>query len=233
MAIRVMELRGIEPGGAAVHVQHFHGRDLRPGLAAPGTGVHRQRPTDRPRNARHEPEAGARTLLRELGEAGAVHAGFRIDLERPGLDQASECVVQRDGRARPAAVAHQQIAAQAQPQQRFVRRQSAHEGDQVFAVGRFEVAAGGPADAPARVARQGFVLDQQSTWRLRPASHRDRGARGSRPRRLATLAGSHRLGRLLLVRGLARRAHAVAPNFCTSSAGAAPMSPAPIVSSRS
>src|SRR5262249_285666 len=114
VAVRIAEAFLRQPLAAAVAVQHFARRDVRPGLAAPGPGVHRERAAGGAGNAGHEAEARATLLLRELGEPRAVHAGLGVDRVL-GLElEAVDAAVQRNHRALHAAVAHQQVAAEAE-----------------------------------------------------------------------------------------------------------------------
>ena len=94
-----------------------------------------------------------------------MHAGLRAHgLVRLELE-AFEPAVQRDHGAAHAAVAHEQVAAQPDPQQWLARRHGLHEVDQVGAVGRLEVAVGRAADAPARVRGQRLALQQAAARR--------------------------------------------------------------------
>ena len=71
--------------------------------------------------------------------------------------EAREAALRVDDHAADAAIAHQQVAAEAEPEQRRAFGQRAEEREQVGAIARAEVHVRGPADVPRRVARHRLV----------------------------------------------------------------------------
>ena len=172
-AVAGLERRWRQPDRRTIAHQHLDFGDGRPGFATPGTGVHRQRAADGARNAGHVAKPGELLALGELGQTRAVQAGFGVQAIRGFEPQFFKRAVQRDHRAAEAAIADQQVRAEAQPQHRLVGRQLADEGDQIVAVGRLEVAIGRTANAPAGVARQRLAGtdDAANADRVRLAHH--------------------------------------------------------------
>src|SRR6185295_16715220 len=106
----------------------------------------------------------------ELGALEVVHrgearhlrardAGFGVDLAVAQL-RAVRSGVHQDHGAAPAAVAHQQVGAQADEEQRLPFRQLAQERPQVVDIGRHIDAVRAPAGAPADVAGHRLVEPQ-------------------------------------------------------------------------
>ena len=122
-AVAVAVFGGIPavPGAAAID-----GLDLghaRPGLAAPGPRVHRERAADRAGNAGKEirgPELPLRALA---AEPRAGDAGLRANAVGADALERIQDPVHRDHDAADAAVAHQEVAAEPDPGHGHLRRQ--------------------------------------------------------------------------------------------------------------
>src|ERR1022692_584157 len=185
-------------------VEHVDLEHVLPGLAAKSAGIHRQRSAQSARNTREEFSGTQAPLHALAGDARAGYAGFRIDARgADALEQSERAVGVNDG-AGEAAVAHQQIAAEAHPQQRYVRRQLPHERREIARVARREEQFRGTARMPRRVLRHGHV-----------AQH----ARAELGRQFVEMS------RAVHSRGSSK--------WLLSSLATAPMLPAPIVKTRS
>src|SRR3569623_859591 len=192
-----LEFRRRPPAAHAAAIDGLHRFDERPGLAAECARVHRQRAAHGAGDAGEEfgageiePGAIARHLV--AGDAGA--GAHRAVVE---LRELVERTGGGDDRARHAAVAHQQVAAEAQPQHRLVGGDGLQEQREVVDIRGLVITMGNAADPPGVVARERFVVPQYAA------------------------------------QCALRRHHASSLSYAGSFAAAAPMSPAPRVSSTS
>src|SRR6202000_2932898 len=138
-------------------VEHFNLDHMPPGFLAPGAGIHCQCTAERAGNACKEfrrPQAPLDALARE---AAAGHAGFGANARRAVPLERSQGPMRRHDRAAHAAVAHQQIAAQADPQQRHFLGQLPDEGSQIHDVARHEKQIRRTAGVPRGVLGHGYV----------------------------------------------------------------------------
>ena len=126
-------------------------RDIAPRLAAVAAGVHRQRAADGAGNACEEFGLGKTVCRGEPRHLGARDARFGANRPIAHLERI-ERRVQHQDRAAHAAVANEQVAAEAENRQRLVGGQLTHERGEIVAVGRNVDAIPRPAAAPARVA---------------------------------------------------------------------------------
>src|SRR5205814_6511643 len=100
-------------------------------LAAIAAGIHRERATDRAGHARHPFGARALVLRDEAREVGRWNTGARREEKRPGRIDSRKRVVSEYDRAMKAAVAHEQVAAQAHEENLRGTPERAHEFAQV------------------------------------------------------------------------------------------------------
>ena len=148
LAVADVEVGGLARMADAAAVEHVDFDHVLPGLAAPGAGIHGQRAAEGAGNAGKEFRRPQSPFHALPGDAPAGHAG--LDLNAGGaqaFEPAQRAVRGDDGAANPA-VAHQEIAAESDPQQRHVRRQLAHEGGQIHDVARREEQIRRAADMP-------------------------------------------------------------------------------------
>ena len=151
-----------------------------PGLAAEGAGIHRQRAAQRAGNAgqRIRPAPGPScTHCRAMRAHGTPASQYTRRL-RDALEP-HEGALGRDHHAADAAVAHQQIAAEADPVHRQSRRQRAQERARSSRSRGVKNTSAGP---PAR----------QEVCRLIGSSRRTRGMNSGVPCHDASWRGSHR-----------------------------------------
>src|SRR6185436_14476617 len=142
-----------------------------PGLCAVAPGIHGQRAADRSRNPSQELAAFQVVQGREAGHFRTGDAGLGVDLRRAG-PFVEEKPVQRWMRqhhgAADAAVAHQEVAAEASEEHRLGIRQTAKEYAQVVEIGRQEGAVGSSARTPAGVLAHRLVAPQVAAKRCCP-----------------------------------------------------------------
>src|SRR3569623_1354637 len=160
-----LEFRRRPTTAHAAAIDGFHCFDERPGLAAERANVHRQRTAYGAGDAGEELGAGEiepRAIARHLvaGDAGA--GAYRAVVE-PG--QFVERTGGGDDRARNAAIAHQQVAAEAQPQHRLVGGQPLQDPREVVDIRGREKTLGNAADAPGVMARERFGVPQDAAHR--------------------------------------------------------------------
>ena len=144
----------------AVPVDRRNRLDTIPGLAAVRARIHGQRAADGPGNTREEfrrTEPPADALLRELR---ARHSGARPYGESVLLLERAKDLGCRDNDAAQTALAHQQIAAHTEPEDRRVFVELPQELLQVLDARRHEVIVRRPADAPRGVPAHRFVLTE-------------------------------------------------------------------------
>ncbi len=141
-------------------VQGLHHRHQAPGLATEGTGIHRQRATQGAGDAGQELRPGEPGPRRRPRHLGTGDPGTGMETVVPHPAQLVECAKGEHHRAADAAVAHQQVAAQAQPQQRFFRRQAGQEAGQVIQVRRLVETIRGTTHPPAGMGGHGLPLSQ-------------------------------------------------------------------------
>src|SRR3569623_3738324 len=148
MTIADLEIRRRPTTAHAAASDGFHCFDERPGLAAERARVHRQRTAYGAGDAGEELGAGElapRTIARHLVAGGAGAGAYRAVVapgqfvERPGGG---------DARARHAALAHPQVAAEAQPQHRLVGGQTLQGPREVVDLRGLVITHGNAADAP-------------------------------------------------------------------------------------
>jgi hypothetical protein len=101
--------------------------------------------------------AGVGNEARQLGRG---HAGLGVETAVVLAAHFLQRTVGEDCRAVVAAVAHQQVAAQADQQQRLVVAQPAEESREVVEVGREIRARHRTAGAPGHMRRHGFIAAQ-------------------------------------------------------------------------
>jgi hypothetical protein len=89
-----------------------------------------------------------------LASARTAHPPRQYTSRSPRRSSALERIAGRDHHAPHAAVAHQQVAAEAQPQQRHFGRQDLQEGSEICPVARHEEQVGRAAHMPGGMARQ-------------------------------------------------------------------------------
>ena len=159
VAIGDLELVARASRYLAAAVDHRHALDDVPGFAAVAAGVHRQRAADRARNAGEEFRALEMVLGREARHLRAGDARFGVDHVVVGHRPAARAVREDHGAA-PAAVAHQQVGAEPDEEQRLALRQLREKRAQIVEVGRDVEAVGSSAGAPAHVPRHGLPLPQ-------------------------------------------------------------------------
>ncbi len=134
-----------------------------PGLAAPGAGIHRQRATHAAGNTGQKLTADQTVLGHITRKLGAGHTGLGAQRLRIEHAQCIHTAEGRDDRTRETAVAHQQVAAQPEPQQRFIARQRGEKIRQIVEIGRRIELPRRTAHAPAGMPRQRFVMQQSAT----------------------------------------------------------------------
>jgi hypothetical protein len=102
------------------------------------------------------------------GEARRLRAGDAFGWRNHAVlhRRAAARAVGEDHGAAPAAVAHQQVRAEADEQQRLALRQLPEERAEIVEIGRNVEAVGGSAGAPAHVPRHGLVPPQLAAQRL-------------------------------------------------------------------
>src|SRR3569623_1079141 len=165
VAIPDLEFLGQASTTHAAMIDRLHRVHQRPGLAAEGTRIHRERAAHRARNAGEkfaadeiEPRAKTRDLV--AGNARAdPHACF---IESRELAQ---CTGRGDHRAAYAAVADQHVAAEPKPEQRLVCRQVLQKHCEIIDVRRLVIALGGTAHAPGVVTRERLVVTKLAAER--------------------------------------------------------------------
>ena len=116
------------------------------GLAAVGAAVHAQRAADRARNAAHERQPGDAGLLRRARDLHVRHRRAGPDARAIDLDLV-EAAAEPHHHARHAAVAHDQVGAEADHDDRNVGGDAAEEIGEVVLVLRHEQHLRRPADA--------------------------------------------------------------------------------------
>ncbi len=122
LAIADLVVGGCARVADAAAVEHLDLDHMPPGLLAPGAGIHRQRAAQRAGNAGEEFRRPQSPFHALPGDARAGHAGLGADPGRAlALERAQRAVRRHHGAANPA-VAHQQIAAEADPEQRHFQR---------------------------------------------------------------------------------------------------------------
>ena len=146
-----------------VAIDGFHCGNPGPGLAAKGAGIHGQRPAHGAGDTRqkfHPGQSPPRGLPRNpcAGHAGLHAQGIVIQPFERGERTEGE-----NHRAGEAAVAHQQVASQADPQQRLIRVEVMQEDAQVSEIRRLVETPRGPAGTPRGMPRHGFVITQLAT----------------------------------------------------------------------
>src|SRR6185436_17470223 len=139
-----------------------------PGLCAVAPGIHGQRAADRTRNAGQELGAFEVVQGREAGHFRAGDAGLGVDLRCAGPFVEEESLqrwMRKHHGAADAAVAYQQVAAEADEEYRLGIRQAAKEYAQVVEIGRQEGAVGSPTCTPAGVSAHRLVAPQFAAQR--------------------------------------------------------------------
>ena len=191
-------------------------------LAAIGAGIGREGAADRAGNAAQELEAGQRMVARrqrhvEIGRAGAGHDLVALDRD------AGEAAHQADHHALDAAVAHQQVRADAQHRHRHVGRQRLQERRQILGIGRPEQHLGRAAGAEPGLRAERRIGRQPAARLGQPVDQvRMRGLRAPSCRRSAVEGR----GSLAMARGPACSA-AICWSWPGSACAQAVMLPAP------
>ena len=155
------------PRNLAAPIDRVDGLHQRPGLAAEGTRVHREGTAHGPRYADQElgpDQARIRAMARDLG-AGSTGAGLN-DVAVHGNDVVKRGVGGDHAAADPA-VAHQQVAAEADPQYGLVRRQSPQIKRKILEIRGLVKMVGRTAHAPRGMARHRFIATQDAAQRRR------------------------------------------------------------------
>ena len=149
----------------------------RPGFGPEGAGVHRQCAAHRSRDAGEELAPGQPMTRRELRDPRARGAGFGVERHRPDPFHRAQPHRGDDGAAHPA-VAHQQVAAEPDPQQRLVLGKIGEERRKLLDPRRLEVAVGEPSDPPCRMPGQRFAMEEQTGAARFPPRHRRAASTG-------------------------------------------------------
>ena len=114
-AVAVAVLGGSAAMALAAPVDRLDFGHARPGLAAPGARVHRERAADRARDAGEEVRGPDQPFRALPAEPGAGHARLRAHALRAHALERVQDAVHREHGAADAAVAHQQVAAEPDP----------------------------------------------------------------------------------------------------------------------
>ena len=143
-------------------------------LMAIGAGVHAQRPADGAGNAGEEFETGDARLGRRAGDVEVEGRRTGADMPRPDADL-GEAAAEPQHDARDAAVAHQQIGADADDGDRHIGGQTAEEMLQILQIGGPEHDLGRSADAkPGDAGERRLAVSRPRTWGRRSISGRGR-----------------------------------------------------------
>ena len=135
-----------EGADAAAAIDAARGNQHVLGLAPIGAAIHPQRPADRARNAAQERQPGDRGLLGGARHLDVRHRGAGADARALLYRDIAEPATEPDHHARNAAVAHDEIGAEADHGDGNLRRQVHQEIRQVLFVFRHEQNLRGPAD---------------------------------------------------------------------------------------
>src|SRR5580658_3828693 len=129
-------------------VQRLDAVHMTPGFIAERPRVHRQRSAQRARNAAEELTLREAPVIAAARDARARHAGLTVDAGLRAPLDAREGARRGHDHATDTAIAHQQIAAQTDPVDRYLGRQRAQERGQILDVARTEEHVGRAADTP-------------------------------------------------------------------------------------
>src|SRR5690348_11829992 len=156
---------------AASAVDRLDFDDMPPSFAAEGAGVHYERSAKRPRNAREELRRTKAPPDALPGDARAGDTGLAVHHVGSGTLQPIEGAVHADNDARDASVAHQQIAAEADPAHRHIGRQALQERRQVRTIGRREIDLRRATHVPGGMAAHRLVAPDARQEFLRHGQH--------------------------------------------------------------